>query len=410
MTQDVNVESLVEEYRSLLGPVIATEGVAISDSDTQRFAVDLVKHGDWTEQGAAHLTRLAQDYGAFMLRNALALAIALDVAGDEAIDSDAAQAMVGAILDNLREAAVQDGMTVYWREESDPVGHDRRVMGSTVRTTAMVTDALVRLDPESSLLPGAVRWLMEQRQGRGWGDTQKTSYAILALTDYLVVSRELAAGTAFQVYLNGELWEEGVLGQAEVGQLITVPVTALLPAANSVQLVLGAAGEKPSGSFYYAAALSVNRWPADDIVPALQPHQRSIGIRRAYYLHGTNESTTKFRKGDLVEVEVTLDVPEESWYVVIDDPLPAGFEALNERLGTSSHVAGVYQEPNQYWERYGYNRKNVHDDRVSFFVTHLDPGQHTFTFDASGLASGTYFLRASVTGQGVEMRKLVLMR
>jgi uncharacterized protein YfaS (alpha-2-macroglobulin family) len=318
------------------------------------------------------------------------LAIALDVAGDEAIGPGSAQAMVGAMLDNLREAAVQDGVTVYWEEESEQIGYSRRVMGSTVRTTAMVTDALVRLDPESSLLPGAVRWLMERRQGRGWGDTQKTSYAILALTDHLVVSRELAAGTAFQVYLNGELWEEGVLGQAEVGRSITASLPALLPDANSVQLVLGAEGEKPSGRLYYAVALSVNRWPVDDIVPALQTHERSIGIRRAYYLHGTNESTTQFREGDLVEVEIILDVPEEAWYVVIDDPLPACFEALNERLGTTSHAAGAYQDPNHYWELYGYNRKDVHDDRVSFFVTHLEPGQHTFTYLMRAITTGDF--------------------
>jgi uncharacterized protein YfaS (alpha-2-macroglobulin family) len=319
-----------------------------------------------------------------------ALAIALDVAGDEALGSGSAQAMVSAILDNLREVAIQDGVNVYWEEESEQIGYSRRVMGSTVRTTAMVTDALVRLDPESPLLPGAVRWLMEQRQGRGWGDTQKTSYAILAVTNYLLVSRELAAGSAFQVYLNGELWEEGVLDQAEVGRSITVPITGLLPAGNRVQLVLGLKGEEPSGRFYHAVALYVNRWPMDDLIPALRTHERSIGVWRAYYLQGTNESTTHFREGDLVEVEVTLDVPEESWYVVIDDPLPAGFEALNERLDTTSHVAGTYPEPNQYWERYGYNRKDVRDDRVSFFVTHLEPGQHTFTYLMRATTAGDF--------------------
>ncbi len=364
------------------------------------------------ERGAEVLRRMlpgadagAQAYGAYVLAMAgepvtvtltltdalgldlfsqAALAIALDATGD--------QATVNALLDNLREAAVQDAATVHWSDQGDHAVYSRKVMGSAVRTTAMVADALARLDPESPLLPGAVRWLMDQRQGQGWGDTQKTSFAILALSDYLLVSQELAAGSAFQVYINDELWQEGLLGQADAGQILTVPVSALLPGENRVDLVLGAEGAGSRGRLYYALTLSLSRAPGEGNIPALQAHERSIGIQREYRLYEGRESTpaTGFQPGDLVQVNLTLDVPEESWYVVVDDPLPAGFEALNERLGTTSHVATLDQEPVYYWQEYGYNRKDVRDERVTFFITHLEPGRQTLTYLVRAITGGSF--------------------
>lgn len=319
-----------------------------------------------------------------------ALAVGLGTAGDWVTGVESSQAMVAALLDNLRESAIQDGTTVHWQEEGENIDYSRTVMGSTERTTAMTTDALLRLEPTSPLLPGAVRWLMSQRQGQGWGDTQKTSYAIMALTDYLLVSQDLAAGSAFQVSLNGELWEQGELEQAEASETLTVPLAALLPAENVITLMLGAEGGAPSGRLYYAATLDLNRPLGEGGLPDLRADDRSIGVQREYRLQGSQEPVTQFQKGDLVEVHLTLDVPAESWFVVLEDHLPAGFEALNERLNTTSHVATAYEEPLYSWKRYGYNRKDVRDHRVSFFIQHLETGTHTFMYLVRTTTSGSF--------------------
>jgi uncharacterized protein YfaS (alpha-2-macroglobulin family) len=334
------------------------------------------------------ITLTLSDALALDLFSQAALAIAFDALGDDPLADE--------LLDNLREASIQDATTVHWEESGEHIVYSRKVMGSTVRTTAMVADALARLDPQSPLLPGAVRWLMEQRQGQGWGDTQKTSFAILALSDYLVAAQELAAGASFQVHVNGGLWQTGDLDPASASQTLvlsyslTVSPMLLIPGENQLELILGAEGGVPSGRLYYAATLIANRVPREGVIPAFESHERSIGVQREYRLLGVREPTSQFQRGDLVEVQLTLDVPEESWYVVVDDPLPAGFEALNERLGTTSHVAALYEEPVYTWERYGYNRKDVRDERVTFFVTHLEPGQRTLTYLMRATSSGSF--------------------
>lgn len=341
-----------------------------------------------------------------------ALAIALDLSGDVSTTA--------ALLDNLREASIQDETTVHWSDGSDDTVYSRKLMGSTVRTTAMVADALARLDPQSPLLPGAVRWLMSKRQGQGWGDTQKTSFAILALSDYLLGTRELGAGTGYQIYVNDSLWQVGVLDEAQAsptlvltygaalgaqsamtasetitaGEAITatssISPARLQPGENAVRLVLAAPAGQPTGRLYYALTVLAYRAPGEEGIPAFQAHKRSIGVKREYRSYGTKAIADSFYRGDLVEVRLTLTVPEETWYVVVDDPLPAGFEALNERLGTTSHVGTAYEEPVYYWQEYGYNRKDARDERVSFFITQLTPGQHTYTYLARATNAGTF--------------------
>lgn len=65
------VDLLVDEYRTLL------EGL---DADAVELLEDaLISEADWTPRAAYHLVQLANNYGSFMLRNALAISLALEV-------------------------------------------------------------------------------------------------------------------------------------------------------------------------------------------------------------------------------------------------------------------------------------------------------------------------------------------
>jgi hypothetical protein len=66
------LESTVSEYKAAVENASAGEIVDM-DELTQRLTAE----HDWTVEGAQAIASLAADYGAFILRNALALAIAL---------------------------------------------------------------------------------------------------------------------------------------------------------------------------------------------------------------------------------------------------------------------------------------------------------------------------------------------
>ena len=76
--------------------------------------------------------------------------------------------------------------------------------------------------------------------------------------------------------------------------------------------------------------------------------------------------------------------------MIVEDQLPGGLEALNERLNTTSHVASVQEEPHYFWQEYGYNQKEVYGDRVSFFVSELEAGRHSYEYVARATHSGHF--------------------
>jgi len=68
---------LAEDYR-----VIAEDagwGRCSQAQALDRLQVSLVKDAEWSPKAASELVHLAQHYGSFMLRNALALADALNI-------------------------------------------------------------------------------------------------------------------------------------------------------------------------------------------------------------------------------------------------------------------------------------------------------------------------------------------
>jgi hypothetical protein len=69
------VESAISEYTRLVSPSGRSRSKRLH---RERLVRDLCTAHDWTDSGARAVVSLAHDYGAFMLRNALALAIALN--------------------------------------------------------------------------------------------------------------------------------------------------------------------------------------------------------------------------------------------------------------------------------------------------------------------------------------------
>lgn len=73
--QTALLQSAISEYDSIVN---SSARQLVRKVAPEQLARTLCKDHDWTDRGAREIVRLANDYGAFMLRNALALAIALD--------------------------------------------------------------------------------------------------------------------------------------------------------------------------------------------------------------------------------------------------------------------------------------------------------------------------------------------
>ena len=304
-----------------------------------------------------------------------ALAIALLEWGD----AERARELVDGLVDEAQTSDTE----AHWPTGLQDGGYRQKTMASTTRTTALALDALVRVEPDHPLVVKAVRWLQAQRQGKSWGTTQETSYALLALSDYVVASHREAASYEYQVLVNGEMFSSGRFDQADAPRAtLTVPASELRPGDNEIRVV-----KMGQGQLY--ARLTGHVYLEQQAIQAAG----EIEVKRSFWDAATDDLLQWGHRagvGDLVRVKLTVRVPDEAWYVIVEDHLPAGLEALNERLATTSFVAREYGDEEFLWQDNGYNRKDVFDDRVAFFNTHLRPGTYTYTYLARVTHAGTF--------------------
>jgi hypothetical protein len=80
MTQTISdtVNLTIQEYAAVF-PTAKRKYTEEQLIDWARVEGKLQNEMEWTPEGAAHIAALARDYGAFVLRNAMALAISLGI-------------------------------------------------------------------------------------------------------------------------------------------------------------------------------------------------------------------------------------------------------------------------------------------------------------------------------------------
>ncbi len=312
-----------------------------------------------------------------------ALAVALH---DTGLNAEAQAA-----LTTLESRAVQAGSTAFWPfAEQDALWKPYYwyTMASQEKNTAMALGALAKLRPGSALAPKAARWLLEHRNGGGWRTTQATSYAVLGLTDYLIASGELQSDYTWTVSVDGSELARGHVDPTNVTD--AMPPISLAAAAVAPGIHTMTFAKEGTGTLYYTSVTNLALY--HEGFAAAEPAGVGITVSRDYQPIKGRTGPDGWHVGDLVNVRVTVDVPDEMWYLIIEDPLPAGLEALNDALDTESGRVPP-ADPGDWWRWYGYERKELRDDRVTFFSTYMWPGKHTFDYAARAVTPGTFSVR-----------------
>ncbi|MCK5247334.1 alpha-2-macroglobulin, partial [Candidatus Bipolaricaulota bacterium] len=279
---------------------------------------------------------------------------------------------VDTLLSDLYSEAIISATGVHW-EEAD---HDWWAMNTDTRSTAIILDALVRLDPDQPLLPNVVRWLMVTRVDGIWETTQETAWALISLTDWMVATAELAATYDFYASINDvEIFE----GQTDGSPLdapiqLTIGADGLIPNAGNELTISRGEG---SGRLYYTAHLE-SYIPVEEI-DALQ---RGIIVQRQYVsstcaLGETCSELDTVSTGEEIQVRLTIIAPHDLYYVVVEDPFPAGCEAIDPSLATTSLAAtesGLFRDTEDdwgwfywWWWRW-YSRSEFRDEKVVLFA------------------------------------------
>lgn len=287
---------------------------------------------------------------------------------------------IGTILADLNRAAIVSGTGVRW-QEAQPESWN---WNTDVRTTAIVLDLLARFDSRNPLAPNVVRWLMRARTADRWETTQETAWALIALTDWLVATRELEGNYAWGVRVNGQDLGSGRVTPDTVQEVTELRVAIrdlLLDRANRVEM---ARGEGP-GRLYYTVHLR-GYLPVEQV----QALNRGIIVGRRYERADCEKdcpAVTEARVGDLLRVRLTLIAPTDLNYVVVEDPFPAGTDPVDTSLLTTS-VVGTQPEfvrTDWQWGRWGWGwwwfaDTDLRDEKLVLFATDLPRGTYEYTY------------------------------
>lgn len=302
--------------------------------------------------------------------------------------SEAERAPDATLLNDLVSAALISANGAHW-EEANPDWYN---WGSDTRTTALVINALAGVDPDNALLPNAIRWLMQARQGDHWVTTQETTWSVLALSKWMEISGEMDADYAYEARLNGETLAEAQVAPDTVreGQAFDVPVASLLRDDVNRLTVTRTDGD---GALYYSAWLDLTL-PADEV----DAISRGISVNREYYLKGDrNQRTTQAQVGDVITVRVTLTLEEDIPYFAFTDPLPAGTESIDPRLLTTSVMTQsprlampLQSDPYWFFGWWWFDRTELRDAETRLFADFLPRGTYVYTYQVRATLAGEF--------------------
>jgi uncharacterized protein YfaS (alpha-2-macroglobulin family) len=312
------------------------------------------------------------------------------------------------LLSDLTGDAIMSATGTHWEEDRP----DYWNMNTDIRSTAIVIWALSRLEPKSELLPNAVRWLMAVRKEGYWRTTNATAWSLMSLVAYMRASGEMEGDYSYTVYLNGEVLGEGDVNKANLGESHEMRVEiAKLLVEETNRLIIerhpAQEGQTGQGQLYYTAYLRY--FLPVEMVKALN---RGIVVGRQYTLvNGDGTPVTSAGVGDLVRVKLTIVAPNDLYYVVVEDPLPAGCEGVDTSLLTTSVVGErprlenvTAEEQDRWYRRYGwgwwwFSHTEMRDEKVVLFATYLPRGTYEYTYMMRPAVPGEFLVMPSVAYQ-----------
>jgi hypothetical protein len=306
------------------------------------------------------------------------------------------------LLSDLQSSAIRSASGAHW----ESVAGDGHNPNSPLLTTAMVVYILAQRDPSTPLLADAARYLAAQRGASPrWGSSYETTWVILALDQYMKASGELQGNFKFSAMLNDSPFATGEAAT----QLDTVTASAPLSQmslSNANSLVISR--DAGAGKLYYRAALTVDR-PVESATPLNQ----GIGVSRQFLAcNGADcQPVTSYQMpadvSGRVKVELTITLPHDAYYLMVQDAIPAGADILDSSLKTSQQgqpdqsVAQVTPTPQgpQYdnadpfgegWGWWYFNTPQIYSDHILWSADYLPAGTYVITYTIVPSLPGQY--------------------
>ena len=247
------------------------------------------------------------------------------------------------------------------------------------------------------LAPKLARGLLEVRRGGRWSNTQENALALLALARYARIYEADPPAFEGRVWLGQSMLSavavEGRDFDIDHGHTPMAEILALAgpgptpnagaPSGPVQQLLLERAG---TGRMYYRVGLE---WAST--APDRPAAAEGIELTRTLRgVAGLVAEGAAVDSGELLAIDVEIEVPAALDHVAIEVPIPAGIEPVNLELGKGTSAMKLSGQRGVW-----VSHQELRRDRAVLYADHLQPGRYKTTVFTRATTAGDYQMPAA---------------
>ncbi len=305
-------------------------------------------------------------------------------------------AAAGRVMRELIGRSKQGGGLMSW--PADYRDHSWWYYGEQdTQVAALALRAMCTVGVGDSERNAVLQWLCSARRGDMWYSTNDTATIARALASYIRTSGEMPFTGRITLVLDGrtvQTWDVGPNHEQEI--VYRVGPELLQGAAPVWQLRL-----EGSGSLRYTATtrynlpyaqraagtgMSVSRTYRKLVTKVVTHKSGSYTWTEQQY--STTSPVSSVVPGDEVVVKLIVRTDRPLRHLVLEDPLPAGLEPIDERNSEFLYSGWLFEDDRYGW--YGYARREQHDNRVTLLLEHVPAGESSYYYVVRAVTPGTF--------------------
>jgi len=278
----------------------------------------------------------------------------------------------------IDNSATIQGRLAHWSSsENEYLWRDEDV---TVTAHALL--AIEKIRPTSANITPAVRWLLQRRCGQAWSSTRASAEVVYALSDYMGTTGELNPSFTETVRLDGDIIKKQDITPSDV---FNTPLNITLTPDQLKGKHMLTIDREGSGALYVT---QTNNY----IVPAAQatPVSKGLTVKKRFTVTAADPFHADTQVvGDFIDVTLRIDADANYQYVMVEDPIPAGCEVMDEDDDNQSYrLSGDWYGGDSPYR--SFVRREVRDNRVVFFVSYMQKGPVYINYRLYAQTPGIY--------------------
>ncbi len=289
------------------------------------------------------------------------------------------------LLENPLEAAEHTDRGTFFEEKKDIYS---QYWSTAKRTTALTLYALEKLEPEHPYIRKILRWLNNNRNHQGYGNTQENIWTLLALIRHAENEKLENLNNIAIIRMENEEIMKSTFNSENPFKVDQKNIEIKdLEKEENIYFDLTKQG---TGRINYDINMSY-------FIPAEHVKAREEGfsiMRELYTLDGVKLDSIP-KVGEIFKVKLIVVAPKEGNFIAVEDFVPAGIVPINTAFSTERNDLdeSLINEGDRWW-KWGvlnyFRHEEFRDDRVFLFAEWLPAGVYEYEYAARVTHKGSF--------------------